>query len=184
MSSTRIIIYPGSSSPNPRGPLDESLIKQMYDLNSYAMTPVMPKKNAEEGYWTWREGYEKNVASGTKYILLLRDSVLSGFLVFTCNYEGKDEIFVHDIIIHPKHQGDGATLRNLVYQFLREIADQAIPIICAYVNKENHRSQELMRKAGFQVERRTENGMRYCMLRRQFLERFDFLLEKEARVYS
>ncbi|MCL6590244.1 MAG: GNAT family N-acetyltransferase [Firmicutes bacterium] len=185
MSKFMIIIYPDSSNPNPHGLLDESLINQMYDLSDFVMSAIIPfRESAEEGYRRWREGYERNIASGAKYILLLRDGILSGFLVFTCNYGGRDEIFINDLIIHPKHQGDGATLRNLVYHFLREISDQAIPMIAVYVNEDNHRTQNLLRKAGFQVERRTENGMRYCMLRRQFLERFDFLLERGGRVYS
>jgi ribosomal protein S18 acetylase RimI-like enzyme len=177
------IFYPDSNRLHQKEPLDESLINQMYELADLVMTPITPsEQSAEESYRMWREGFERNVAAGTQYILVIRDGILSGYLVFTSYYKGRDEILINDIMIHPKYQHDGVTLKNAVYRFLQEIADQTITIICAYVNKANHRAQDLMRKAGFQVERYTANGIRYVMLKRQFIERFDFLLEKDLRV--
>jgi hypothetical protein len=141
--------------------MDEDLIKHLHDLTYRNMTSIIPSSiSKEEGYGLWRKSFDRNITEGTRYIVDLHNNYLRGYLSYTIRSSKKD-IYLNDIQVEPLYQGNGVTAGRLFHEFLREIRDCEWHTIRTYANNLNSLSQHILQKLRFEVESRTERGLRY-----------------------
>jgi len=164
--------------------MDEKLIDQLHDLTYRNMTSIIPSSiSKQEDYLLWRKSFDNNATIGTQHIIDLKDDVLRGYLSFTVRDSSKD-IFINEVQIDPKYQGNGVTIGRLLLNFLREIQDCKFSIIRTYANNLNKRSQQLLQKIGFEVEGTTEKGIRFKISKEKLLIRYRNRLQRAEIDYG
>ena len=118
---------------------------------------------------SWYKYLNINLDKGVRYRILEDDARIRGYLVWFYN---DDEVQIYDLIIHPYHQCDGSTLRNLLLIFAKDIRYSGFSKLIAYTNSKNDRMNRLLIKRGFTVRQVRSRGTEYYIDLKQFLIKF------------
>lgn len=103
--------------------------------------------------------------------------MLKGYLTHNLRQD-KQDIFIEDLIILLKYQGDGHTIARLMSCFINQIKESNLDTISTYTNKLNKRMQGIFSKSGFYIHEYTDRGIRYITTKTQMIEKYSRLIQR------
>lgn len=118
----------------------------------------------EEDFYTWQENLKNNKLINT--LVLHIGPTLAGYLQYTVD---DDNIFINEIQISSKYQGDGYTFRKLMMELLK---NKNFGCVKLNINPDNKQSISVFTGIGF----KTKNNKLYIINK----EKLDLWLNKNS----
>jgi hypothetical protein len=159
--------------------------RKIYHLLGSNMTTLLGDDGidwrAESAFKQWeKDVYLIGLTTGTTYIVMTDDSEVRGFLSFTAP-DGQTEVFINEVQIRPASRKDGVTLRRLLERFFSRIEHLPHATVRTYANRLNEDSQQLILKAGFEIDSKTKRGARFSANKTALLEKMHFAAQKHFK---
>lgn len=156
----------------------ENISKDIF-LNSYAARLLECMKSGmkssydivltPEGDSSWYKYLLINLEKGVRYIIFEDENDIRGYLVW---HNHDKDVHFYDLVIRPKYQCDGVTLRNLLEIFATDIKEKGFNNLVAYTNFKNDRMNKILLRYGFEVKQVKARGTMYIINLNKFLEKF------------
>ena len=138
-----------------------ALFPQMFAIISTNMSAIAPTGNTmEDDRRSWTQAMESELRNPEKrWIFARADGVLAGYLLYRVS-AADDVIHMDEIQIAQAYQDDGVLFPALMAALLR---DPAVPgaTLRSYANKQNAKSQGVLRRMGLNVVGETVRGLRF-----------------------
>ena len=151
-----------------------TLLDDMYKIISTNMKNIIDTGNSNaENYINWKNSmYEELKKSNKRWVGAFENKKLIGYFLYKINF---DSLNIDEIQIIKEHQGDGYTFKNLFKTILNEKLDKNDFKITTYVNKNNDKSNAIVKKLGFNILEVKERGIKYTASYNKILEKLKIL---------
>ena len=141
----------------------------MFNIISSNMENIIDTGNTkEENYKMWKNAMLDEMKNkNKKWIGAFNKNELIGYFLYKIN---KNNIVLDEIQIIKNHQGDKCTFIKLFKYLLKDNNIKDNYIVTTYVNKNNNKSKAIVKKFGFKVLEKKENGNKYIINKFKYLK--------------
>lgn len=136
------------------------LLDDMFNIISENMKDIVDTFHTnEENYNFWKKSmYHELENNNKRWVGAFKEKKLIGYFLYKID---NNILYLDEIQIIRKHQGDKYTFKNLLKTLLEEPELTDNYLVRAYVNKNNEKSRNIIKKIGFKILEEKENGIVY-----------------------
>lgn len=136
------------------------MLDEMFEIISSNMSNIIDTGNLkEEDYKNWKNSMLKELENPNKnWIGAFKDNKLIGYFLYKIN---DHSVNLDEIQVKKSHQGDKHTFIKLFKYILNEDNIDDSFDVFTYVNNNNNKSNEIVKRFDFEVLERKERGIKY-----------------------
>jgi len=138
----------------------EQLLPRMFEIISLNMREIAPTGNTlEEDRITWTQAMREELRSPDKHwVFVFSGAELAGYTLYRI---AGDALHMDEIQVAKAYQGDGETFPMLMGKMLRDAKETGVHTLHTYVNKQNAKSQGIVRAMGLRTVKEKPRGYVY-----------------------
>lgn len=134
------------------------------DLTSAAMNSSYSIEINEEDREKWLKSFYESLNNNVNFLVCV-DKEIQGYISWITK---EQDLYINDLMIHPKYQKNGVTLKNIIKEFKLEISGTLFENIIVYTNNNNNRMISIFSKVGFIIAEETSRGKIYKISKNDF----------------